>query len=109
MIVNVETHHDLSKLIQTNEKVIIDFWASFCGPCKSIAPFYENLAASYSQYNIKFAKANVEIDSISLYADANGISRIPTFCIFKNGRLIGQMKGANREGLENFVLTLMNS
>lgn len=70
--------------------VFVDFWAPWCGPCRMLAPAYENAAKEFSRKAI-FAKYNV--DESHQIAAENGIQSIPTILVFKNGALVGNHLG----------------
>jgi thioredoxin 2 len=71
--------------------VVVDFWAPWCGPCKMMAPAFEQAAAALSP-DIRLAKLNTE-DEQSIGAQLN-IRSIPTMVIFKNGREVARQAGA---------------
>ena len=76
-------------VLKSDKPVLLDFWASWCGPCRMQGPIIDQLAASQS--NVVFGKVNVdeEPDLASEY----GITSIPTLIIFRDGRLIDQVTG----------------
>jgi len=71
--------------------ILVDFWASWCGPCKMIAPLLDELAEEY-QGRVRIGKGDV--DQESNLAAKYGVQAIPTLLLFKNGEVIGQMVGA---------------
>lgn len=87
--VNV-TNEDFEDLISTNEFVIIDFWAPWCGPCKSFAPIYEELSDKYP--DIVFAKVDTE-DQQELAGSFN-IRSIPTLMIMREQIILFSQAGA---------------
>ena len=70
--------------------VIVDFYADWCGPCKMIAPLFEELANEHT--DVSFYKLNV--DKAPDIASKYGVSTIPTFAAFKNGELLRSIIGA---------------
>ena len=71
--------------------VLIDFWASWCGPCKMIGPFIDQLAGEY-EGRIKIGKVNV--DEENELAGRHGIVSIPTLVLYKDGVVVNQKNGA---------------
>ncbi len=70
--------------------VLVDFYAPWCGPCKMLAPFLEQLAGEYNG-RLKFAKANV--DETTDLAARFGITGVPTLMLFRNGEAVDQVVG----------------
>ena len=75
--------------------VVIDAWASWCGPCRAMAPIFEEL--SKEMKNVKFSK--LDVDSNSEIASRYNIMSIPTFLIFKNGKEVSRIVGGNPKSL----------
>jgi thioredoxin len=80
--------------------VVVDFFTTWCGPCKMIAPFIEQLSQKYPE--VKFIK--VDIEKNEAIAAPRRISSIPTFHFIVNGRVVEEMKGANPQQLEQKVI-----
>lgn len=76
--------------VSENEVVLVDFWASWCGPCRMFAPIYE--AASQAHPEIVFASIDTEAERE--LAAAAGITSIPTLMAFKHGHLVFNQPGA---------------
>ncbi len=82
-----------SQVLKSDKPVVVDFWADWCGPCRSIAPYYEQLSDQY-QDKLRFAK--VDTDANPRTPTRLGIQGIPTFIIFKGGTEVGRVVGADR-------------
>jgi thioredoxin 1 len=80
-----------SEVIKSNIPVLIDFWATWCGPCKAIAPIVEDLAKDYDG-KVKIGK--VDVDNNQQTAIKYGIRSIPTLLIMKNGQVSEMIVGA---------------
>jgi thioredoxin 1 len=78
-------------VLDSQEPVLVDFWAPWCGPCKAIAPALEELATRY-RGKVKVAKMNV--DENQQTAQDYGIRGIPTLLVFKGGKVVEQIVGA---------------
>ena len=93
------------ELIASGKPVVIDFWAEWCGPCRQIGPFVDELAAQY-EGQVSIGKYNVdEGDEIS---GEYGIRNIPTLLFFKDGQLVDKHVGsANKAQLEDKVKALL--
>ena len=79
--------HDV---ISQNNLLLVDFWAEWCGPCKSMHPIFSRMAKKYEQ--VRFARVNV--DNSQDVAKKFNVQSIPTFIMFKNGQVAQQMVGA---------------
>ncbi|OTA65793.1 thioredoxin-domain-containing protein [Hypoxylon sp. EC38] len=78
---------ELQKLFASTTYVAVDFYADWCGPCKAIAPHYEQLAKQHSAPGV-LAFAKVNVDKAQDAARAHGITAMPTFMFFKEGRQV---------------------
>ena len=78
-------------VIQSTDLVMVDFWATWCGPCKIVAPVVEELAQEYAG-KVKFAKLNT--DENPDIASRFNIRGIPTLIFFKDGKVLDQIVGA---------------
>ncbi|CEP11437.1 hypothetical protein [Parasitella parasitica] len=101
-IKNISNAQEFKNLLETKEKlVVVDFFATWCGPCKAISPFYTQLSVKYPL--VVFAK--VDVDKVKDVAAACQVSSMPTFQFYKDGRKLVEMKGANPRELEAHVQT----
>ena len=78
------------EVLNSNKKVVVDFWATWCGPCRMLAPELERFEKEFSDV-IKVGKVNVD-DEMEL-AMKFGIEVIPTLIIFENGAVIKKISG----------------
>jgi thioredoxin 1 len=89
-------------LLTGHTYLVADFYATWCPPCKAIAPLYEQLSKSHSAGGkISFVKVNV--DEQREIAAQYGIQAMPTFLVFKDGQKIEEIKGANPPALKKAV------
>lgn len=85
---HIKTVEEFNELIK-GKKVVIDFFANWCGPCKMLAPIFEEVSNEFS--DIKFAK--VDIDEVEDLPKMFGIMSIPTLLIFEEGKLVKKISG----------------
>jgi thioredoxin 1 len=77
-----------SEVLQSQQPVLVDYWAEWCGPCKMIAPILDEVAKEYAG-KLKVAKVNIDDNQATF-----GIRGIPTLMIFKNGNVEATKVGA---------------
>jgi thioredoxin 1 len=87
------------KLVSASSKVVVDFSAKWCGPCKMIAPKYDVLSKENKYKEWTFCK--VDVDEADDIASEYGVSAMPTFLFFTNGDLVDKFAGANVDSLVN--------
>jgi thioredoxin 1 len=88
--INITNQNFNEEVLQSDKPVLIDFWASWCGPCRMIAPIVEEIAEERS--DIKVGKINV--DEEPELATRFGIMSIPTLVVMRDGEMVNKLVGA---------------
>lgn len=86
----VLSESNFDEVIGANDVVMVDFWATWCGPCKMLAPFIEEIA---TEYKGKAAVGKVDVDDCPALAERFGIMSIPSVFIFKAGEVKEKLVG----------------
>ena len=89
-VININKNNFQEVVMHSEKLVLLDFWASWCGPCRMVSPIVDEIAAERS--DIKVGKINV--DEQPELAARFGVMSIPTLVVMKNGKVINQAVGA---------------
>jgi len=96
------TSIELQEKINSGKKVIVEFWAEWCGPCKMMKPLFERVA-SQNTSNVEMYTMNVDLNKE--IGASLGIRSIPTIKVFQNSNIIDTRVGMMNEGQINGILT----
>ena len=94
----IKSYDEFKQVTGTDKIIVIDFWATWCGPCKMIGPIFEKIAETPAGEKLGFYK--VDVDEQSQIASEVGIRAMPTFAFFKNGEKIETVVGADPSKLQ---------
>lgn len=104
-VLELNGHNFAGEVLESDLPVLVDFWASWCGPCRFMAPVIDQIAEEYAG-RVKVAKVNVD-DNMDL-ARTYEVASIPTLAIFQNGQLVERLIGLRPKeevvaALERFI------
>ena len=86
------------EVLRSEQLVLVDFWATWCGPCKAIAPIIDGIAATFAG-KLKIAKVNVDENGAT--PSRYGVRSIPTLLLFKGGKVADQLVGYTSQEVIN--------
>ena len=99
-VIAVNSENFENAVLKNEKTVLVDFWASWCGPCKMLSPVLEQFAAENPDVEV----AKVNVDENPELAMVYRISAIPSLMVFRDGKVVNQSVGfQNRESLEALV------
>ena len=87
----IATNENFAGIIASGEPVLVDFWASWCGPCRMISPYVDEIA---EEYDGKATVVKCNVDDCEDIAAEFGIRNIPTLLFFKGGQVVDRLVGA---------------
>jgi len=88
--INITSENFQKEVMESDKTVLLDFWASWCGPCRMVSPIVDEIAAETPA--VKVGKVNV--DEQGELASAFGVMSIPTLVVMKNGKVVNRATGA---------------
>ncbi len=98
--ININENNFREEVMNSDRKVLLDFWAPWCGPCRMVVPMVEEIAEE--RPDIKVGKVNV--DEERELAEQFGIMSIPTLVVMENGKILRQERGARPK---NSILAML--
>lgn len=99
LVEKIDDLESFNKTIKEHDLVIVDMFATWCGPCVRAAPIFAKLSIEYP--NIKFVKVDVDVNTKA--AKAMEIKAMPTFIIFQNGNRVETVQGFSEANIKNLI------
>ncbi|EPQ26902.1 uncharacterized protein PFL1_05537 [Pseudozyma flocculosa PF-1] len=97
----LKSYDEFKAAINGDKVAVIDFWATWCGPCRVIGPVFERISDTPAADKIDFYK--VDVDAQEKIAQECKITAMPTFVFFKNGEVVETVLGANPGALNTAI------
>lgn len=100
-VTELKTLEDFETALNSNagKLIVVDFFATWCGPCKMVSPMIEKFSTEYSQ--AVFLK--IDVDIVPAAAQKNDVTAMPTFVFYKDGAEISRVVGANPAGVKQTI------
>ena len=103
MFKEIESRNEFNEIVKEERLTVVDFFATWCGPCRMLAPELHELESDHPEINV----AKVDVDKLPELAGIYYINAVPTLIFFKNGKVINQVSGyMDKDALEEIVLNL---
>lgn len=90
---NINKNNFVEEVMNSERPVLVDFWASWCGPCRMVVPVVEKIAEEYPEYKV----VKVNVDEEQELAAQFGVMSIPTLMVVKNGEVVNKSVGAKNK------------
>lgn len=89
-VIKINESNFENEVLNSDRKVLVDFYADWCGPCRMVGPVVEQIAEDYPEYKV----CKINIDEQPQLASSFGVMSIPTLIVFENGQVVNQSLGA---------------
>ena len=100
-VVTITDENFDQEVTNSTKPVLVDYWATWCGPCKMVGPIVEEIASEYSE---KLKVGKLDVDSNQTSAAQQNVMSIPTLLLFKEGKVVAQQVGAiSKTQLADFI------
>ena len=90
---NINKNNFIEEVMNSEKPVLVDFWASWCGPCRMVIPVVEKIAEEYPEYKV----VKVNVDEEQELAAQFGVMSIPTLMVVRNGEVVNKSVGAKNK------------
>lgn len=104
-VIDVSTDEDFRKILKqvsdNNKLAVVDFTAKWCGPCRMMAPLYDQLSLDFPE--VKFLKVDIDSSDLQTTVNNHGISAVPTFMVYKGAERVESFTGARRDLLQQIL------